>query len=60
MIKYPVPQDNNYATWNAFQNIHWPRDYVIDKEGFIRYDHIGEGGYNETENVITSLLEEPT
>jgi thiol-disulfide isomerase/thioredoxin len=60
MIEYPVLQDNNYATWNAFQNIYWPRDYVIDKEGFIRYDHIGEGGYNETENVITTLLEEPT
>jgi thiol-disulfide isomerase/thioredoxin len=60
MIEYPVLQDNNYATWNAFQNIYWPRDYVIDKEGFIRYDHIGEGGYNETENVIATLLEEPT
>jgi thiol-disulfide isomerase/thioredoxin len=60
MIEYPVLQDSNYATWNAFQNIYWPRDYVIDKEGFIRYDHIGEGGYNETENVIKSLLEEPS
>lgn len=36
------------------------RDYVIDTEGFIRYNHVGEGGYTETENVIKSLLDEPS
>lgn len=58
-IRYPVIQDNNYNIWNAYGNKYWPRDYLIDKEGYIRYDHIGEGGYNETENMIQSLLEEP-
>lgn len=57
-IKYPVLQDNNYATWNAYENKYWPRDYVVDTEGYIRYNHIGEGGYNDTENVIQSLLSE--
>lgn len=58
-IKYPVIQDNNYEIWNAYGNKYWPRDYLIDKEGYIRYNHIGEGGYNQTENMIESLIKEP-
>lgn len=58
-IKYLVIQDNNYGTWNAYGNRYWPRDYLVDSEGYIRYDHVGEGGYNETENMIQSLLAEP-
>ncbi len=58
-IKYPVIQDNNYKTWNAYGNKYWPRDYLVDKEGYIRYDHVGEGGYTETENMIKLLLAEP-
>ena len=55
-IKYAVVQDNNYATWNSYGNKYWPRKYLIDKEGNIRYDHIGEGGYEETEKIIQDLL----
>jgi thiol-disulfide isomerase/thioredoxin len=58
-IKYPVIQDNDYGTWNAYGNRYWPRDYLLDNEGYIRYDHIGEGGYKDTENIIQSLLAEP-
>jgi len=57
-IKYPVLQDNDKGTWDAYQNRYWPRKYLIDNEGYIRYDHIGEGGYAETEKVIQSLLVE--
>ena len=57
-IKYPVLLDNDHGTWNAFQNSYWPRKYIVDSEGFIRYDHIGEGGYVETENAIRNLLAE--
>ena len=57
-IKYPVIQDNDKGTWNAYENKYWPRKYLVDNEGYIRYDHIGEGGYAETEKVILSLLEE--
>ena len=57
-IKYPVLLDNDHGTWNAFQNSYWPRKYLVDSEGFIRYDHIGEGGYVETENAIRNLLVE--
>ena len=57
-IRYPVAQDNEKGTWNAYDNRYWPRKYLIDADGYIRYDHIGEGGYAETEKVIQSLLTE--
>ena len=57
-IKYPVVQDNDKETWNEFQNRYWPRKYIADHEGYIRFDHIGEGAYAETEKVIQLLLEE--
>ena len=57
-IAYPVLLDNDKETWDAFENRWWPRKYVADHEGYIRYDHIGEGAYDETERVIQNLLEE--
>jgi len=57
-IKYPVVLDNDYSTWTAYQNRFWPRKYLIDIDGFIVYDHIGEGGYEETEAKIVELLNE--
>ena len=57
-IKYPVVLDNEMKTWKAFENRYWPRKYVADHEGYIRYDHIGEGAYKETEKIIQQLLEE--
>lgn len=55
-IDYLVMQDNDFATWNAYNNRYWPAKYLIDKEGFIRYTHFGEGAYDETEKVIQELL----
>lgn len=57
-IRYPVVLDNDMETWKAFDNRYWPRKYIADHEGYIRYDHIGEGGYQETEKVIQQLLDE--
>ncbi len=57
-IKYPVVQDNNYGTWTAFNNQYWPHIYLIDKNGVIRYDHIGEGDDDQTERQIQILLSE--
>jgi len=57
-IKYPVVQDNDYLTWRAYGNRYWPRKYLIDINGKIVYDHIGEGAYEETEAKIQELLEE--
>ncbi len=57
-IMYPVVLDNNYGTWNAYHNLYWPHKYLIDIDGYIVYDHIGEGRYTETEKKIQELLEE--
>lgn len=57
-IKYPVVLDNDYATWQAYGNRYWPHKYLIDIDGYIVYDHIGEGAYEETEKKIQELLEE--
>lgn len=57
-IKYPVILDNDYSTWTSYKNRYWPRKYLIDIDGFIVYDHIGEGAYNETEEKIVELLSE--
>ena len=55
-IEYAVAQDNDGATWRAYKNRYWPTLYLIDKNGHIRYVHVGEGRYNETEAAIQSLL----
>jgi cytochrome c biogenesis protein CcdA/thiol-disulfide isomerase/thioredoxin len=55
-IKFPIVLDNNYGTWNAYGNQYWPRKYLIDINGKVVYDHIGEGGYDETEEKIQELL----
>ena len=57
-VRYPVALDNDFATWRAYSNDYWPSKYLIDKSGRIRYEHYGEGGYGETENVIRRLLGE--
>ncbi len=57
-IEYPVAIDNNYATWNAYNNHYWPARYLIDKAGNIRLLQIGEGGYAKTEATVQALLAE--
>jgi len=57
-ITYAITQDNNGATWRAYNNHYWPTLYLIDKQGRIRYVHIGEGRYHETEENIQALLAE--
>lgn len=57
-LRYPIVQDNEFATWRAYNNRFWPAKYIIDKNGNIRYTHFGEGAYNETEEVIRQLLSE--
>jgi thiol-disulfide isomerase/thioredoxin len=55
-IDYPVPIDNDFSTWNQYGNRYWPAMYLIDKSGVIRYQRVGEGGNQEIEQVIQSLL----
>ncbi len=57
-INYPVPQDNDFATWKAYDNQFWPAHYLIDAKGVIRRVHFGEGEYDKTEQAIQTLLKE--
>ena len=57
-LRYPVVQDNNLATWNAYGNQYWPADYLIDAHGNVRYAAFGEGDYGRTETAIRALLAE--
>lgn len=55
-IAYPVALDNQYATWQNYNNRFWPAHYLIDQQGIVRDYHFGEGAYAETENAIRRLL----
>ena len=57
-LPYPSVLDNDYGTWHAFGNSYWPRKYLIDIDGFIVYDHAGEGNYEQTERAIQRALQE--
>jgi cytochrome c biogenesis protein CcdA/thiol-disulfide isomerase/thioredoxin len=57
-IRYPVAQDNELKTWDAWGNQYWPAEYLIDAQGQVRHVHFGEGEYDKTEMAIRSLLEE--
>lgn len=57
-IRFAVPIDNDFSTWNRYGNRYWPAMYLIDKRGIIRYIKVGEGGYSETERQIQTLLAE--
>ena len=55
-IRYPVAQDNEFATWKAYGNEYWPAQYIVDQTGKIVFEHAGEGQYEEIERTIQKLL----
>jgi thiol-disulfide isomerase/thioredoxin len=55
-ITYPVAQDNDSKTWNAYRNQYWPAQYIVDRNGRIVFQHAGEGQYEEIERTIAGLL----
>jgi thiol-disulfide isomerase/thioredoxin len=57
-VEYPVVTDNDYKNWNSYGVEAWPTLFVLDKQGRIRWRHVGEGRYEETESVIKKLLAE--
>lgn len=57
-IKYPIAIDGNFENWNRYGVRAWPTWFIVDKEGYIRYSHIGEGAYDKSEQVIRQLLAE--
>ena len=57
-LRYPVVQDNDLATWNAYSNQYWPADYFVDARGNVRHTQFGEGEYKADEAAIRALLAE--
>lgn len=57
-LKYPVAIDNDFKTWNKYGVRAWPTMFLVDKQGYIRYSHIGEGAYDEIRAGVESLLQE--
>lgn len=57
-IRYPVLTDNDYQTWQAYGVEAWPTIFLLDKQGRIRWKHVGEGAYDEMERLIQKLLAE--
>jgi cytochrome c biogenesis protein CcdA/thiol-disulfide isomerase/thioredoxin len=55
-LRYPVVQDNQYGTWDAYQNQYWPAEYLIDARGRVRHTQFGEGEYKQTEAAVRMLL----
>jgi cytochrome c biogenesis protein CcdA/thiol-disulfide isomerase/thioredoxin len=56
-VRYPIAVDNNYGTWDAYNNNSWPAEYLIDQNGNVRYATVGEGDYSTTEKDIRLLLQ---
>lgn len=57
-LEYPIALDNDFATWQNYSNRYWPAKYFIDREGYVRHSHFGEGDYSGSEAVIQQLLAE--
>jgi thiol-disulfide isomerase/thioredoxin len=55
-VAYPVVIDNDFAIWQAFANRYWPAVYLVDRDGRLRFEHFGEGAYEETERAVQQLL----
>lgn len=57
-LRFPVAMDNDFLTWHRYSNRFWPASFLVDKEGFLSDYHFGEGGYQELEMAIQTLLRE--
>ena len=58
-VAYPLVQDNDFVIWRRYANQAWPAAVIVDKQGIVRFTHIGEGAYPEMEHLIRELLAEP-
>ena len=58
-VVWPIALDTNKTNFRAWQGSRrfWPRVYVLDQDGQVRYDHIGEGDYDGLEAVVDHLIE---
>lgn len=57
-LPYPIALDSQNATWKRYGNHYWPRQTLIDANGAVRYEHVGEGDYEQIEARVVEMLEE--
>lgn len=57
-LTYPIVIDSEFELFKLFANRAWPSKYLVDKDAYLRYMHMGEGAYQETEQTIQDLLHE--
>ncbi len=55
-ITWPVAIDSQMATWNAYRNVYWPAEYLLDQQGRVAYTNFGEGAYAQTDAAVAQLL----
>jgi thiol-disulfide isomerase/thioredoxin len=57
-VTWPIALDTRKHNFHAWQGspAYWPRTYVLDQNGLIRFDHVGEGAYDELEQTVATLL----
>ena len=51
--------DTNNKTWEAYGNSYWPKHVLIDRDGFVRYEHPGYGTLDDFEEALADLLDLP-
>lgn len=58
-VTWPVALDTDKTNFRAWQGNRrfWPRVYVLDQNGDVRYDHIGEGDYDGLDEIVEYLIE---
>jgi thiol-disulfide isomerase/thioredoxin len=59
-VTWPIALDTNKKSFFGWQGGRgfWPHVYLLDRDGHVRYDHIGEGGYATTDAAVGALLAE--
>jgi thiol-disulfide isomerase/thioredoxin len=57
-LRYPIALDSNNTTWRLYGNHYWPRQTLVDTNGVVRYEHVGEGDYGEIDRKVKELLRE--
>ena len=60
-VSWPIALDTDKTNFRAWQpgRRFWPRTFVLDREGNIRFDRIGEGAYDELNATVAFLIENP-
>jgi thiol-disulfide isomerase/thioredoxin len=57
--EYMTGYDTNNKTWEVYGNSYWPKHILIDRDGFVRYEHPGYGTFDDFKEALDDLLDLP-